>query len=433
MDDQTPAQAGPAGRAASPASATARPAGGTGTGPRQQSGNGGATVDTSPPAGPGGAAGWPAGAGTEATGWPAGAGTEATGEAAGAARGWTGGPGHGPGPAGPPAGPPRRPTMVDVARVAGVSVKTVSRVVNNAPHVQQPVVDRVMAAVAALGFRRNGIAHTLRSGRTTSTVGMVIEEIANPFYATVSAAVAEVAGAHDTLLITASSEEDPERERHLLLDLCSRRVDGLLVVPAGFDHSFLRVEVEMGVPVVFLDRPAGGLLADTVLLDNRGGARAGVERLIERGHRRIAVLLDSMSVYTMRERVAGAQEALADAGVPYPDVLIREGVHDPASAAHTAGELLDQPDPPTAFFSTNNRITVGIVQELWRRGSDAGLVGFDDFELSHMMPRPLTVIAYEARDIGRKAAELLFRRINGDRSWPTTTVLPTRLVDRGLR
>src|SRR5436309_8714619 len=139
-----------------------------------------------------------------------------------------------------------------------------------------------------------------------------------------------------------------------------------------------------------------------------------------------------MTVYTMRERVVGAQEALADAGVPYADVLIREGVHDPAGAAHTAGELLDQADPPTAFFSTNNRITVGIVQELWRRGSDAGLVGFDDFELSHLMPRQFTVIRYDTHEFGRQAAQLLFRRIGGDRSWPTTAVLPTHLSRRGL-
>jgi LacI family transcriptional regulator len=291
----------------------------------------------------------------------------------------------------------------------------------------------VLAAVAELGFRRNGIAQTLRSGRTTSTIGLVIEEIGNPFYSTIASAVAEVAGAHRTMLITASSEEDPRREQHLLLDLCSRRVDGLLVVPAGFDHGFLRVEVEMGLPVVFLDRPAGGLLADTVLLDNRGGAKAGVRHLIAQGHRRIAVLLDSMAVYTMRERVDGAREAMAEAGIPRDAALLHDGVGDPDSAARTVGGLLDAAEPPTAFFSTNNRVTVGIVQELWRRGSDAALVGFDDFELSHLMPRPFTVIGYDTREFGRQAAQLLFRRIGGDRSWPTTTVLPTRLVQRGLR
>jgi LacI family transcriptional regulator len=322
--------------------------------------------------------------------------------------------------------------MADVARVAGVSIKTVSRVVNNAPYVQRQVVERVLAAVTELGFRRNGIAHNLRSGRATATIGLVIEEIANPFYSTIASAVADVARDHDTLLITASSEENADRERHLLLDLCSRRVDGLLVVPAGLDHAFLRVEVEMGLPVVFLDRPGGGLLADTVLLDNRGGANSGVQHLIARGHRRIAILLESMSVYTMRERVAGAQEAFAAARLPYDSTLLRDGVHDPAGAARAAAELLDSADPPTAFFSTNNRITVGIVEELWRRRSDADLVGFDDFELSHLMPRPLSVVSYDAREFGRQAAQLMFRRVGGDQSWPTTTILPTRLVQRGL-
>jgi LacI family transcriptional regulator len=322
--------------------------------------------------------------------------------------------------------------MVDVAQRAGVSIKTVSRVVNNAPHVQQDLVDRVLTAVAELGFRRNGIAQTLRSGRTTSTIGLVIEEIGNPFYSTIASAVAEVAGGHDTMLITASSEEDPQREQHLLLDLCSRRVDGLLVVPAGFDHGFLRVEVEMGLPVVFLDRPAGGLRADTVLLDNRGGARSGVRHLLGQGHRRIAVLFDSLAVYTMRERVDGACGAMADAGIAPDPALVRDRVADPDSAARTVAELLDSADPPTAFFSTNNRITVGMVQELWRRGSDAALVGFDDFELSHLMPRPLTVVGYDTREFGRQAAQLLFRRIGGDRSRPTTTVLPTHLMERGL-
>ena len=322
--------------------------------------------------------------------------------------------------------------MVDVARLAGVSVKTVSRVVNNAPHVQQPMVDRVLRAVTELGFRRNGIAHTLRSGSTTATVGLLIEDIGNPFYSTIAAAVADVAREHETLLITASSEEDPGRERDLLLDLCSRRVDGLLVVPAGFDHGYLRTEVELGMPVVFLDRPAGGLLADTVLLDNRGGAKAGAQHLLAGGHRRVAVLIDSMGVYTMRERVAGVRDALAGAGVPYDGSLVRDGVPDPQTAARVAGDLLDAAEPPTAFFSTNNRITVGILGELWRRGSDAALVGFDDFELSHLMPRPLHVISYDTRELGRQAAQLLFRRIAGDQTWPATTVLPTRLVARGL-
>ncbi|WP_433090231.1 LacI family DNA-binding transcriptional regulator [Dactylosporangium sp. CA-052675] len=327
--------------------------------------------------------------------------------------------------------------MADVAARAGVSLKTVSRVVNDAPYVQPELAERVLAAVAELGFRRNHLASSLRSGQATATIGLLIEEIANPFYATIAGAAAEIARQRDTMLIIASSEEDPAREQQLLRDLCARRVDGLLVVPAGSptgcDHSFLRAEVELGTSVVFLDRPPGNLRADTVLLDNRGGAREGVRSLVAAGHRRIAVLLDSIGVYTMRERLDGAQDALVEAGAPYDGRLVRDGVRDPAAAGRVVAELLDQPDPPTAFFSLNNRITLGVIEELYRRGSDAALLAFDDFELARLVPYPLTVIAYDTRALARTATELLFRRIDGDRSWPRTVVLPTELVARGLR
>ncbi|GAB4059048.1 LacI family DNA-binding transcriptional regulator [Catellatospora paridis] len=332
----------------------------------------------------------------------------------------------------PPNRAGRRPTMVDVARLAGVSLKTVSRVVNGEPHVQRAMADRVLAAVAELGFQRNHMASALRAGRASATIGLIIEELANPFYSTIAHVTAEMARDRDTLLLSASSEEDPVREEQLLRDLCSRRVDGLLVVPAGCDHSFLNSQVEMGIPVVFLDRPGTNIEADAVLLDNRGGARSGVRRLVADGHRRIGVLLDSVDVHTMRERLAGAQDALADAGIGYDGALVRGGVRDPATAAAAVADMLTQPNPPTAFLALNNRITVGAVQELWRRGSDAALVGFDDFELSHLMPRPLTVIGYDTRELARRAAQLLFARIDGDRSRPRTVVLPTELIERGL-
>jgi LacI family transcriptional regulator len=136
----------------------------------------------------------------------------------------------------------------------------------------------------------------------------------------------------------------------------------------------------------------------------------------------------------MRERVAGAQSALHEAGVGDDEALIRDHVKTPDDAARAVAEMLDSADPPTAFFCTNNRITVGALQELWRRGDDrVGLVGFDDFELSHLMPRPFTVIAYDTVELARTATELLFRRISGDRSWPVTLILPTRLIDSGIR
>jgi LacI family transcriptional regulator len=333
-------------------------------------------------------------------------------------------------PAGPPR--PRRPTMIDVAQLAGVSLKTVSRVVNGEPSVATELTQRVLTAVAELGFQRNDIARSLRSSEVSRTIGLLIEEIANPFYSAIAGVAAEIAAGHDTLLIIVSSEEDPDREKELLLNLCQRRVDGLLVVPAGADHSYLRREVQLGMPVVFLDRPPGQLLADTVLVDNRGGSEAAVRRLLADGHRRVGILLDSLSVFTMRERLAGAQDALAVAGTRFDDSLVRRDVRSPDDAARTVAELLALPDPPTAFFCLNNRITIGALRELWARRSDAGLIGFDDFELSELMPRPLQVVGYDPAELARIAAERLFARIAGDQSWPSTHTLPTYLVKRGM-
>ncbi|TDD93966.1 LacI family transcriptional regulator [Actinomadura rubrisoli] len=319
-----------------------------------------------------------------------------------------------------------------MAAAAGVSPKTVSRVINHEPNVRAELVEQVLAAIGELGFRRNALASSLRSGRQTATIGLIIEDLANPFYSTIAAAVARVARAHDTHLITVSSEEDPELEQRQFLDLCQRRVDGLIIVPTGPDHSFARTEVEMGMRMVFLDRPPSGIMADSVVIDNAAGARAGIVDLLEAGHRRIGVIIDSPAIYTARERLAGVRRALADAGVPYDDSLVRVGVADPGEAASAVAAMLDGGDPPTAFFAGNNRITIGAIRELYRRDDAAALMGFDDFELSTLMPRPLTAIAYDVQELGRAAAVRLFERIGGDTSWPSEIMIPTRLVQRGI-
>lgn len=338
-----------------------------------------------------------------------------------------------PGPTvrGSGAGEIRRPTMSDVAKLAGVSIKTVSRVVNDVPTVDAQIAERVMHAVTELGFRRNDMARKLRAGHTTSSIAMIIEDLANPFYSTIAAAVEEVAARNETLLITASSEEDPERERRFLLEMCERRVDGLLVVPAGIDHSYLKREMQMGTPVVFIDRPPANLKVDAVLIDNAGGARQAIDHLLASGHRRIGLLIDNLAIRTAQERLAGAKAALEEAGIPADDTLLRHDLHTPEGAAAAVAELLDAPHPPTAFFAANNRTTVGAITELHRRRDPAALVGFDDFELSNLMPRPLTIVAYDVAELGHVAAGRLFRRIHGEQLRPTTTVLPTHLVERG--
>ncbi|MBB4929794.1 LacI family transcriptional regulator [Lipingzhangella halophila] len=326
----------------------------------------------------------------------------------------------------------RRPTMVDVAKAAGVSLKTVSRVANNVATVRPELAERVLRAMRDLGFQRNNAAANLRRGQETSTIGLIILDLANPFYSTIAAAAAEVTQRHNTQLITASSGWNPDRERELVLDLCERRVDALIIVPTGDDQSYLRAEIDRGTPVVFIDRPPAGLDGDTVLIDNRNGARELVRRLINEGHRGIGVITDSLNSYTMGERVAGVSEELAAAGIAEQAHFTEVYSDKPETAADAVGRMLDAPDPPSAVFCGNNRILTGALEELVARRSRVRLAGFDDFEFAHLLPYPVTVVGYDTRALGRLAAELTFQRIRTSTPPLTNYVVPTYLVDRGV-
>src|SRR5690606_10419699 len=181
-----------------------------------------------------------------------------------------------------------RATMRDVARRAGVGLSTASRVVNGEPGGSTKRTEAVEAAILELGFRRNDFARHLRMGAAAS-IGLLIESVADPFFSLLTQAVEEVALGRDSLLLSASSHQDAERAKKLVLAFSSRRVDGLIITPSEpQDVSYLRTELAAGVKMVFVDRPVHGIDADTVLTDNLGGARTGVEHLIAHGHRRIA-------------------------------------------------------------------------------------------------------------------------------------------------
>jgi LacI family transcriptional regulator len=324
-----------------------------------------------------------------------------------------------------------RPTMSDVARAAGVSLKTVSRVVNREPGVRPETSERVRAAIETLGFRRNEAARALRQGRVSRTLGLVIEDMANPFYFGIMRGVEEAARTLGLLVIAASSDESGERERELTLALCERRVDGLILVPAADDHSYLLPEMRLGVRIVFLDRPPQGIAADTVLVDNVGGADAATSHVLAQGHRRVAMVGDTPTLYTSVQRLDGYRMALARHDVPYDEGLVRLGRHDVAAAERAADELLALPDPPTAIFAGNNRSTIGVLRASARDGRRIALVGFDDFELAELLPVPVTVVAADSVELGRQAALLLLERLAGRDGGPTTVVVPTTLVPRG--
>jgi LacI family transcriptional regulator, galactose operon repressor len=323
--------------------------------------------------------------------------------------------------------------MSDVARLAGVSIKTVSRVVNDEPGVHQDTAERVLAAIERLGFRRNIGALNLRRGSSTGTIGLVLEDVANPFYSGLTRAVEEVARQFGRQVLTGSSDEDAGRERELSLEFCARRVDGLIVVPAGLQHGYLVPEIRSGTPVVFVDRPPGDVVADTVLVDNVEGTVAAVAHLAAHGHRRIAFLGDAPNIFTAGERLRGFREGCVKAGIRFDERFVAMGPHTAAGAATTLRRMLGGRAGATALITGNNRITVHVLRALATVPvpSRPALIGFDDFELADLLDPPVSVVAIDAGALGKAAAELLFARLDGDTSPPRRIVLPVRLVPRG--
>ncbi len=324
-----------------------------------------------------------------------------------------------------------RPTMADVARAANVSLKTVSRVVNEERNVSGATLLTVQQAIQVLGYRRNEHARALRQGRLSRMLGLVTKDVSNPFYAAIARGVEEEVRDRGLLVVAGSSDEDAERERALLELLCERRVGGLLVVPTGSDHSFLASELALGTPIVFVDRPSCSVAADTILLDNVGGARAATEHLLAYGHRRVALVGDLPDIFTTVERARGYREALVAAGLPFDEALVRLGCHDTKTAEAAMLDLLSQSPPPTAVFAGNNRITFGVVRALVGLARPPALVAFDDFELAPLLSPPVTVVAYDAVELGRQAARLICERLDGANGPPRRIVVPTEVVPRG--
>jgi len=310
---------------------------------------------------------------------------------------------------------------------------TVSRALRDDPTVLPETRERVLAAAQQLGYRRNELARRLRVSGTSGMVGLVVTNLANPFYAQLALGVETFCATRGMKVVVSNTGDDVERERELVDDLAARRMDGIIVVPAGQDQQHLDPARLGGVPVVLAARPPLGIDVDCVLLDDFNGAYEVTSRLVSDGHRRIG-FLGPPAAWTSAERLRGFRAAIAEAGLPLDDTLVRGDQREVAAAEAATRELLTLEDAPTAFFCANSRNTIGAYRALRAGRLQHALAGFDDFELADMLDLPVRLVAYDTAAMGRQATELLINRIDAGGSESAASrrvVLATTVVEYG--
>jgi len=344
-------------------------------------------------------------------------------------------------------------TLSDVAREAGVSTATAARALGGYGSVRESTRDRVLEAASALDYRPNGLARSMITG-STHTIGVLISDIENPFFRRSLRGIADTARAAGFEVLLANTDEQIEMEQTSVSVLADRRVDGLIVCPADAgDRTHLTTAMEAGIPVVLLDRRVAGLNADTVGIDNRKAARGATKRLLDLGHKRIAILtggvllrhfpelrpamrgVERLTATTVGSRAAGYHDAMAAAGLELrPEYLSSNGFRREDALLSTT-QLLQLDEPPTAILSFDSVQSLGALQAFHELGvrcpQDVSLLGIDDAEWTEVVSPPLSVVAQPAYEIGVEACRLMLARIAGDGRKATHHRLPTTFVQRG--
>ncbi|MCO5991816.1 LacI family DNA-binding transcriptional regulator [Actinoallomurus rhizosphaericola] len=319
----------------------------------------------------------------------------------------------------------------DVAAHAGVSVATVSRVLNDSPRVSEETRDKVQAAMRALRYRPNAVARSLRT-EATQTLGLIIGDILNPFFAVLARAVEDEARAAGYTVVIGNADERPEQQDHYVRTLLEQRVDGLLICPTAEITPLVEDCVRSGAPVVFLDRTLPGLEVPSVRADGTEAIHDLVRHIHRLGRRRIAFISGPELLSTGRERTRAFHDAMRACGLTAPAEYVEAGDFQAASGRAIAARFLDLPEPPEVIFAGDNLMALGALDEIRSRGlripDDVALASFDDVAWFVHLDPPLTAIAQPAEELGRRAVRVLLDRVEGH---PVeSVVLPARLVIR---
>jgi LacI family transcriptional regulator len=309
-------------------------------------------------------------------------------------------------------------TLKDVARAAGVSTATVSRVLSNTGYVSDEIRKRVQKAIDKLHYQPNGIARSLRSAKT-HTVGVLVPDISNPYFMEIIRSVENVLSKENYNILVASSDEHPDKERKLLEVFFEKRVDGIILATSHLkDSEFMADFTNSDVPLVLVDRSIDGIQIDTIAEENESSSSELVKYLIAVGHRKIAIINGSAPISTVNERRLGFEKTLKEHGINVPDEYIQEGQFDVETGYLSGKRLLKMDNPPTAIFCCNNFIAIGlmmVINELKLSiPEDVSIVSFGELLLPELIRPKLTAIIQDPERIGRIAGRLLLDRLNGN-------------------
>src|ERR1051325_9304110 len=324
-------------------------------------------------------------------------------------------------------------TIREVAESAGVSYATVSHVINNTRVVTQETRERVLAAMAALNYRPNALARSLRQGKT-NTLGLVLPDSANPFFAEISRSIEDEAFKKGYSVFLCNTELDTQRELFYVDVLSKKQVDGIIFVAAGDQPDSLDFLLRQNMSVVMIDRDLPNVEVDAVLTDHRLGGFLATHHLIELGHTRIACIAGPSSITPSAERITGYRQALEEANLPYDDSLVLRGDYHAQSGMELTHVLLAMTPRPTAIFALNDLMALGALRAAAEANysvpRDLAIVGYDDLELARFTSPSLTTIAQPKKEIGSQAVNLLAARISQKSRPPSRLVLPPALIVR---
>ncbi len=328
-----------------------------------------------------------------------------------------------------------RPSLIDVAKRAKVAVSTVSRTISGKGAIGQETQEAVRRAMRELGYQPNRVAQRLRSpANAGGLIGLIIPNIQNPFFADLARGVEDAAYAQGHAVFLCNYDEDPEKQQLYLEILQGESVAGIIIPPLNEEDPEIERLVRAGLPIVCVDRSLKNCSIDKVEVDNRRGAFEAVRHLIDKGHRQIGIITGPMHSSTGRDRLAGYRDAHAAAGISIDDELICYGEFKEDCGRRFASQLLDLRKPPTALFTCSNLTTIGalhvVAERKLRIPDQLALIGFDDMLLADVYTPPLTMVSQPSYDVGRCAAELLFKRIQNSKQSPTNILLSPKLIIR---